>query len=190
VPSRASSAICVGIQLPFGISIKVQASLRYKFEWGQLCCSSRRFAQKLSADAREKYCQAHRITGMTIARNYNCCRKIRESTSNADHDHNLFATVRARRTDFLRIDQPPIRDARPHFGRWACLFWLAVSPTTGLFCASVALYDKIGTLKAQEIRPPDLRRNPAHNPLVLRRNTTPERNRAAPPCSATRTFHA
>ncbi len=53
----------------------------------------------------------------------------------------------------------------------AGLFWLTVLPITGLFCAGVALYDKIASLKAREVRLPDLRRSPAHNPLVLRKRS-------------------
>jgi hypothetical protein len=48
----------------------------------------------------------------------------------------------------------------------ACVFWLAVLPITGLFCASVAIYDKVASL-----RWPDLRYNAAHNPLVLRKKS-------------------
>ena len=55
-----------------------------------------------------------------------------------------------------------------------CLFWLAVLPVTGLFCASVALYDKVASLKTSSIRLPDLRHNQAHNPLVLRKKSAPQ----------------
>src|SRR5712691_1258327 len=48
----------------------------------------------------------------------------------------------------------------------ACLFWLAALPITGLFCASVAIYDKVASL-----RWPNLRYNAAHNPLVLRKKS-------------------
>ncbi len=48
-------------------------------------------------------------------------------------------------------------------------FWLAVLPVTGVFCASVALYDKVVALKKRELRLPNLRHNRAQNPLVLRR---------------------
>lgn len=53
----------------------------------------------------------------------------------------------------------------------AGLFWLIVLPITAVFCATVALYDKIVSLKAGEVRLPDLRRGTAHNPLVLRRRS-------------------
>jgi hypothetical protein len=58
----------------------------------------------------------------------------------------------------------------PLFMIGACLFWLAVLPLTGIFCGAVAVYDKITALKSREIHLPDLRRNPAHNPLVLRKS--------------------
>ena len=45
----------------------------------------------------------------------------------------------------------------------ASLFWLAVLPIAGLFCVSIAIYDKAGSL-----RRPGLRCNAAQNPLVLR----------------------
>lgn len=59
----------------------------------------------------------------------------------------------------------------PLFMLAAGLFWLAVLPITGVFCAGVAVYDKMAALKAEPIRLPDLRSNPAHNPLVLRKSS-------------------
>jgi hypothetical protein len=60
----------------------------------------------------------------------------------------------------------------------ACLFWLAALPITGLFCASVAIYDKVASLHW-----PNLRYNAAHNPLVLRKKSA----RAHPIASHRRT---
>ena len=51
----------------------------------------------------------------------------------------------------------------------ACLFWIAILPVTGLFCAGVAVYDKLASLKASPLRVPDLRSCAANNPLVLRK---------------------
>lgn len=56
----------------------------------------------------------------------------------------------------------------------ACLFWLAVLPVTGLFCATVALYDKVASFRTQQFRLPDLRYSGAHNPLLLRKKSTPK----------------
>ncbi|MEO7168454.1 MAG: hypothetical protein ABI787_04075 [Spartobacteria bacterium] len=57
-----------------------------------------------------------------------------------------------------------------------CVFWIAVLPVTGIFCAGVAVYDKVASLRAPEIRLPDLRSNPGANPLVLRRKAVPGNN--------------
>ncbi len=51
----------------------------------------------------------------------------------------------------------------------ACLFWLAILPITGGFCASVALFDKIASLRARDLRPFNLQQNP----LVLRAKSAP-----------------
>lgn len=51
-----------------------------------------------------------------------------------------------------------------------CLFWVMVLPVTGLFCASVAIYDKLASLNAPKLRLPDLRHTGTNNPLVLRRS--------------------
>lgn len=67
----------------------------------------------------------------------------------------------------------------PVFVIGACLFWLAVLPITGVFCASVAIYDRITSLKGGKIHLPDLRHNPAHNPLVLRKKSAREEQTAS-----------
>lgn len=54
-----------------------------------------------------------------------------------------------------------------------CLFWAAVLPVTGLFCASVAIYDKVASLKMVNLRMPELRGSAAHNPLLLRKKSLP-----------------
>ncbi len=61
----------------------------------------------------------------------------------------------------------------------ACLFWLAVLPVTGLFCAGVALYDALASLKPGTLRLPDLRSSATNNPLVLRKKSAPEQKTAA-----------
>lgn len=72
----------------------------------------------------------------------------------------------------------------------ACLFWLAVLPITGVFCAGVAVYDKITSLKGREIHLPDLRHNPAHNPLVLRKKSAREQQTASQRRGATQAFQS
>src|SRR5712691_9616679 len=67
----------------------------------------------------------------------------------------------------------------PLFMIGACLFWLAVLPITGVFCAGVAVYDRIASLKGRGIHLPDLRHNPAHNPLVLRKKSAREQQTAS-----------
>jgi hypothetical protein len=78
----------------------------------------------------------------------------------------------------------------PLFMIGACLFWLAVLPLTGVFCAGVAVYDKIMSLKSREIHLPDLRRNPAHNPLVLRKKSTREQHTASHGRGAAQAFQS
>ncbi len=56
----------------------------------------------------------------------------------------------------------------------ACLFWLVALPVTGLFCATVALYDKVASLRTQQFRLPDLRHSGTNNPLLLRTKSTPQ----------------
>ncbi|MBA3652054.1 MAG: hypothetical protein H0W66_11400 [Chthoniobacterales bacterium] len=53
----------------------------------------------------------------------------------------------------------------------ACLFWLAALHITGLFCATVPLYDKVTSFRTQQFRLPDLRYSGANNPLLLRNAT-------------------
>ncbi len=55
-----------------------------------------------------------------------------------------------------------------------CAFWIAVLPVTGIFCVGVAVYDKVASMRAPELRLPDLRSNPGANPLVLRRKAAPQ----------------
>ncbi len=57
-----------------------------------------------------------------------------------------------------------------------CFFWLTVLPVTGLFCASVAIYDKVASLRKGNLRLPNLRSNAGHNPLVLRKKSVLCRN--------------
>jgi hypothetical protein len=78
----------------------------------------------------------------------------------------------------------------PLFMIGACLFWLAVLPLTGAFCAGVAIYDKIMSLKSRAIHLPDLRHNPAHNPLVLRKKSTREQQTASHTRSASQAFQS
>ena len=78
----------------------------------------------------------------------------------------------------------------PLFMIGACLFWLAVLPLTGLFCTGVAVYDKITSLKSRKIHLPDLRRNPAHNPLVLRKYSTCEQPTAPHGRGASQAFQS
>lgn len=61
----------------------------------------------------------------------------------------------------------------------ACIFWVMVLPVTGLFCASVAVYDKLASLNAPKLRLPDLRHTAVNNPLVLRRSATPKAGETA-----------
>lgn len=68
----------------------------------------------------------------------------------------------------------------------ACLFWLGVLPITGVFCAGVAVYDKISSLKGREIHLPDLR----HNPLVLRKKSAREQQTASQRRGATQAFQS
>ncbi|MEO5717036.1 MAG: hypothetical protein ABIR29_00510 [Chthoniobacterales bacterium] len=72
----------------------------------------------------------------------------------------------------------------------ACLFWLAVLPVTGLFCAGVALYDKVASLKTEQLRLPDLRYSGAHNPLVLRKKSAPEQRTAGQSNGTARAFQS
>lgn len=72
----------------------------------------------------------------------------------------------------------------------ACLFWLALLPVTGLFCAGVALYDKVASLKTGPLRLPDLRYSAANNPLVLRKTSAPGQRTAAQTSSAARAFQS
>lgn len=72
----------------------------------------------------------------------------------------------------------------------ACLFWLAVLPVTGVFCAGVALYDKVASLKTGSLRLPDLRYSAVNNPLVLRKKSAPEQSTAAQTSSAARAFQS
>ena len=72
----------------------------------------------------------------------------------------------------------------------ACLFWLAVLPVTGLFCAGVALYDKVASLKTGTLRLPDLSYSAAHNPLVLRKKSAPAQRTTAPIGSAAQSFQS
>ncbi len=72
----------------------------------------------------------------------------------------------------------------------ACLFWLAVLPLTGVFCAGVALYDKLASLKTGSLRLPDLRYSAVNNPLVLRKKSAPKQSTAAQSSSAARAFQS
>jgi len=78
----------------------------------------------------------------------------------------------------------------PIFVIGACLFWLAVLPITGVFCAGVTVYDKITSLKGREIRLPDLRHNPARNPLVLRKKSAREQQTASQGRGAAQAFQS
>jgi hypothetical protein len=78
----------------------------------------------------------------------------------------------------------------PLFVIGACLFWLAVLPFTGVFCAGVAVYDKITSLKGREIHLPDLRHNPTHHPLVLRKKSAREQQTASPGRGAAQAFQS
>lgn len=71
-----------------------------------------------------------------------------------------------------------------------CLFWLAVLPVTGIFCAGVALYDKVATLRKVDFRLPDLRSRGAHNPLVLRKKSAPTQTATGQANSGARAFQS
>lgn len=70
------------------------------------------------------------------------------------------------------------------------LFWLAVLPVTGVFCAGVAIYDKVASLKKVELRLPDLRSSAAHNPLVLRKKSVPAQKAMGQASSGARAFQS
>lgn len=72
----------------------------------------------------------------------------------------------------------------------ACLFWFAILPLTGLFCASVALSDKVASLKKATLRMPDLRSRGTHNPLVLRKKNLPGQTIAAQTGNIARAFQS
>lgn len=96
---------------------------------------------------------------------------------------------------FLPVNEPTEANWKsvllePAFVVGACLFWLAVLPVTGVFCAGVALYDKFAALKIGQLRLPDLRRGGANNPLVLRKKSAPQQGIATPASSATRAFQS
>ncbi|MEO7725483.1 MAG: hypothetical protein ABIU29_12495 [Chthoniobacterales bacterium] len=70
------------------------------------------------------------------------------------------------------------------------LFWLAVLPLTGLFCAGVAIYDKAVALKKADLRIPALRSSAAHNPLVLRKKSVPAQTATGQASSGARAFQS
>ena len=61
----------------------------------------------------------------------------------------------------------------PFFLIATCLFWLVFLPLTGLFCAGVAIYDRLAAAYTGQISLHGLRHHPSANPLVLRKKALP-----------------